>query len=57
MSHKYGTHIQSSLSGKEFESELETWNKKTSFLRLLRYEFNLKKIIYQKHFYLNENKH
>ena len=24
-SRKYRTHIQSSLSGKEFESELETW--------------------------------
>ena len=26
-SRKYRTHIRSSLSGKEFESELETWNK------------------------------
>ena len=24
---KYRTHIRSSSSGKEFESELETWNK------------------------------
>ena len=27
VSRKYRTHIRSSLSGKEFESELETWNK------------------------------
>ena len=27
MSRKYRTHFRSSLSGKEFESELETWNK------------------------------
>ena len=27
VSRKYRRHIRSSLSGKEFESELETWNK------------------------------
>ena len=27
VSRKYRTHFRSSLSGKEFESELETWNK------------------------------